>query len=238
MHAFHNSFNTIPMGILEVKGDQSRFVRSNQSYRNFIKDFFGVDLIYENLTFHKNSSTFMDNVVEVCCNRGMRSIYDERMPDGSVVHSFARRIATNPVTGNIAVAVAVLSISDSGDGMRNAEITRALVADYQSIYVVDLDTDMYTRYTSHAGDQQPIMKENGENFFDSGKWDIQCIHPEDRAMFQTVFSKPKIEQAMDQSGAFTLKYRLLDAGNPVDVRMKAKRMRPGSNQIIVSISLL
>ncbi len=106
------------------------------------------------------------------------------------------------------------------------------------IYVVDLDTDMYTKYTSQASDQQPIMKENGENFFDSGKWDIQCIHPEDRAMFQTVFSKARIKQALDQSGAFTLKYRLLEDGSPVDVRMKAKRMRPGSNQIIVSISLL
>ena len=238
MHAFHNSFNTIPMGILEVKGDQSRFVRSNQSYRNFIKDFFGVDLIYENLTFHKNSSTFMNNVVEVCCNRGMRSIYDERMPDGSVVHSFARRIATNPVTGNIAVAVAVLSISDSGDGMRNAEITRALVADYQSIYVVDLDTDMYTRYTSLTGDQQPIMKENGENFFDSDKWDAHCVHPKDRAIFQSVFSKAKIEQALDRSGNFMLKYRLLVDGSPVDVRMKAKRIREGGNQIIMSISLM
>ena len=106
------------------------------------------------------------------------------------------------------------------------------------IYVVDLDTDMYTKYTSQASDQQPIMKENGENFFDSGKWDIQCIHPEDRVMFQTVFSKAKIERALDQSGAFTLKYRLLEDGSLVDVRMKAKRIPAGGNQIIISISLM
>ena len=43
------------------------------------------------------------------------------------------------------------------------------------IYVVDLDTDMYTKYTSQASDQQPIMKENGENFFDSDKWDAHCV---------------------------------------------------------------
>ena len=106
------------------------------------------------------------------------------------------------------------------------------------IYVVDLDTDMYTKYTSQASDQQPIMKENGENFFDSGKWDIQCIHPEDRAMFQAEFSKTKIEQALDRSGNYMLKYRLLVDGSPVDVRMKAKRIREGGNQIIMSISLM
>jgi len=38
------------------------------------------------------------------------------MPDGSVVRSFARRIGTNPVNGCIAVAVAVLSVSEPPDG--------------------------------------------------------------------------------------------------------------------------
>ena len=97
---------------------------------------------------------------------------------------------------------------------------------------------MYTRYTSLTGDQQPIIKENGENFFDSDKWDAHCVHPKDRAMFQSVFSKAKIEQALDRSGNFMLKYRLLVDGSPVDVRMKAKRIREGGNQIIMSISLM
>lgn len=53
-----------------------------------------------------------------------------------------------------------------------------------------------------------------------------------------VFSKAKIERALDQSGAFTLKYRLLEDGSLVDVRMKAKRIPAGGNQIIISISLM
>ncbi|MGX8706078.1 MAG: EAL domain-containing protein, partial [bacterium] len=80
-HAFHNSFNTIPMGIIEVRGDQSRFVRSNQSYRNFVRDNFGIELVNEGAVFHKSSSVFMRNVVNVCCEKGLRSVYDERMPD-------------------------------------------------------------------------------------------------------------------------------------------------------------
>ena len=42
----------------------------------------------------------------------MSMFYDEKLPDGSVVHYFARRISRNPKTGDIAVAVTVLSISE------------------------------------------------------------------------------------------------------------------------------
>ncbi|MBR3244677.1 MAG: EAL domain-containing protein, partial [Parasporobacterium sp.] len=35
--SFQNSFNTLPMGIIEIQDDESRFVRCNQSYRDFIK---------------------------------------------------------------------------------------------------------------------------------------------------------------------------------------------------------
>ena len=110
-----------------------------------------------------------------------------------------------------------------------------------------METDEFQslRETAEENDDeaaiQNYLEKNGlwEGYTETrGKLVRYCVHPEDRAMFQEAFSKARIKQAMDQSGAFTLKYRLLDAGNPVDVRMKAKRMRPGSNQIIVSISLL
>ena len=40
---------------------------------------------------------------------------DEKMPDGTSVHSFVRRIAVNPVTGTAAVAVAVLSVTSPNE---------------------------------------------------------------------------------------------------------------------------
>ena len=40
------------------------------------------------------------------------------MPDGSIVHSFSRMIGTNPVSGETAIAVAVLSITDPAEWER------------------------------------------------------------------------------------------------------------------------
>ena len=110
---------------------------------------------------------------------------------------------------------------------------------------VETDEFQSLRETAEENDDeaaiQNYLEKNGlwEGYTETrGKLVRYCVHPEDRAMFQEAFSKARIKQALDQSGAFTLKYRLLEDGSPVDVRMKAKRMRPGSNQIIVSISLL
>ena len=107
-----NTYATLPMCIIEIKGDSTRFVRSNQSYRDFFMRFFGIDLSTLGPEFVKYDAAFMYNVVKTCCEQGIRTFYDEKMPDGSIVHSFARRIGTNPVTGITAVSVAVLSIRE------------------------------------------------------------------------------------------------------------------------------
>ena len=113
--SLQNTYTTLPMGIIEVKGDSTRFVRTNQSYRDFFRRFFGMDLSGLGSEFVKYDAAFMHNVVRTCCEQGIRTFYDEKMPDGSIVHSFARRIGVNPVTGTIAVAVAVLSIREPNE---------------------------------------------------------------------------------------------------------------------------
>ena len=56
-----------------------------------------------------------------------------RLPDGSLVHSLARRIAVNPVNGDMAVLVAILSVTDPGEGETYADLARSLAADYYNI---------------------------------------------------------------------------------------------------------
>ena len=51
-------------------------------------------------------------VAEKCSEPDGRTFYDEELPDGRIVHYFARWIARNPSTGDIAIAVTVLSISE------------------------------------------------------------------------------------------------------------------------------
>lgn len=69
---------------------------------------------------------FMYNVVKTCCEQGIRTFYDEKMPDGSVIHSFARRLDINPVTGIVAVAIAVLSIREPNERLLKEQILKVI----------------------------------------------------------------------------------------------------------------
>ena len=235
---FHNSFNTLPMGIIEIKDDKTRFVRSNASYREFIKRYFGLNLSHEGTTFTKYSDSFMHNVVNTCCKNGVKAFYDESMPDGTVVHSFARKIADNPVTGTTAVALAVLSITTPNEGATYASIARALATDYYNIYYVDLDTDKFIEYTSPVGGEELALERHGEHFFEACIEAADRIYVDDRAAFFASFSKEKVLRELDEQGVFNTTYRLMDTGEPMYVNMKITRMQKSKNQIIIGISIV
>ena len=235
-NSIQNSFDTLPMGVIEIKGDSTRFVRSNQSYRNFIKRFFGFELSRLGSEFAKYDAAFMRNVVKTCCEQGLRSFYDEKMPDGSIVHSFARRIGKNPVTGETAVAVAVLSITDPDGSTSYAEIARSLAADYYNIFVVDLDTDNYIEYSSLVGGEELALERHGTDFFESARRDTMTrVSEKDRAQLLDHFTKDSIVHELDAQGVFTITYQLIDTGEPVYANMKVTRMQ-GGNRIIIGIS--
>ncbi len=233
---FQNAYNTLPMGVIEIRGDMSRFVRSNQSYREFIKRFFGIDITKTKPEYHKYNSAFTRNIVKTCCEQGIKALYDEKMPDGSVVNSFARRIDINPVDGSIAVAVAVLSISEPGEDESYADIARALATDYSNIYVVDLDTGNYTEYVSSVGGDELSKMRQGTDFFESlRKEALERIYEEDQKLFLERCTKEKILQELKEQGVFTTTYRLMDTGTPIYSNMKITRLQRG-NRIIIGIS--
>ena len=232
-------FNTLPMGIIEVREGLTRFVRSNQSYRDFVKRFLGYDLAREGTAFIPYDNAFMNNIVKTCCEMGVKSFFDERMPNGAVVHSFARRIAVNPVDGTVAVAVAVLSITNADAGTTYAAIARALASDYYNIYYVDLDTEHFIEYTSPVGGEGMAMERHGEGFFDSARHETMIrIFPEDREPFLSAFTKKNILRELDKNGVFNITYRLVDSGKPLYAGMKITRLQTGANQIIMGISII
>ena len=234
---FQNAFNMLPMGVIEITGDTARFVRSNPAYRDFMRRYFNLDISNFKAS-DKYRTGFTRNLVKTCCEQGTRAFYNETMPDGSVVHSFARRIAVNPQTGSTAVVVAVLSISEPGEGETYADIARALAADYYNIYIVDLDTDEYIEYTSSAGEDELSLQRRGKDFFTSSVRDtMKRIYEDDQKLFLTWFTKEKIVRELDEQGVFTITYRLVDTGTPVYVNMKINRMR-GTNRIILGISVV
>ncbi len=246
-----NTFDSFPMGILEVQGETARFVRSNLAYREFVKRYYGLDLPHLGPRFVKYDNKFMHDVVKTCCEQGQRSLYDERMPDGSIVHSFARRISVNPVTGSMAVAIAVLSIVEPGEGMeayleqkrhlerlekeRDAMVrVMALSEGYMSIFTIDPKTGAYIEYSSTDAFDSLGTPREGEDFFKQSDIDIQTVlHPDDRQAFAEKFTKENVLREIREKGSFSIQYRLLLDGKPVPVTLRAALFRDGTEEKMV-----
>ena len=113
--SFQHYFSTLPMAIIEVRGDRSRFTRSNQAYRDFMARIFHLKLAEMGNSFEHTPEgpgmVFVSRLRQ-CCEEGGRILFDEVLPDGTTVHCFMRKIADNPVTDTQAAAVAVLEITD------------------------------------------------------------------------------------------------------------------------------
>ena len=236
-----NAFDTLPMGILEIRADSARYVRTSPSYRDFMKRFFQMDVFREDPDFSQPISPhgiMFLNHLRQCCETGNSAFFDERMSDGSKVHSFVRRISVNPVTGSVALAIAVLSVSDPDQDETYTDIAMALAADYYSIYVVDLNTDAFIEYSSRANGQDLPAVQRGEKFFEKARRDtLTRIYEEDRASFLALFTKENVLKDLDSQGVFTALYRLIDTGTPMYVNMKITRLH-GGNRIILGVSIV
>ena len=238
-----NTFDTVPMGIMEVnsQGDKVRYVRTNQSFRDFMKRAFKLEMSDPDLEYSMladgHGSDIMKAIVQ-CRNNENRAFIDEELEDGSVVHSFVRRIVHNPVNGKDAFALAVLSITEPDESTTYMDIARALAADYYSIYVVDLDTDQFIEYSSPVGGLEMAIERHGENFFGESNYSGHQIYKEDVESFSDACSKEKIIQALNDQGVFSFTYRIIEDGVPKFVNMKITRMQSRGNKIIIGISMI
>ena len=113
---YSNYFNTLPTAILEISGNEAEILRSNRTYRDFLKRYFG----YEYVEGQRNilelgqleGNDLFRNTLLRFKDRGGWEKMEETLSDGSVVHAFIREVARNPVSGKVALALAVLAIMD------------------------------------------------------------------------------------------------------------------------------
>ena len=238
-----NTFDTVPMAIMEVNADggKVKYIRSNQTFRDFIRRAFGFNLSDPDLEYpipqEGPGSDFM-KAIEQSKDNNNRAFVDEKMRDGTAVRSFVRIIGKNPVNGRESVAIAVLSIREPGEGETFADIAQALAADYYNIFVIDLDSNDYIEYTSQAGGEKLSVVRHGEDFFESARRDTMTrIYKEDQEPFLALFTKERVLRDIDSHGVFTTTYRLIDTGTPMYVNMKITRLR-GGNRLILGISII
>ena len=238
-----NTFDTVPMCVMETdyEAGKTRYLRTNQSFRDFAKRAFGFDPSDPDEEYDIPQvgvgASFM-RALEHARDNGGRAFVDEWLDDGSVARSFQRLIGTNPVTGRESAAVAVLSITEPNESTTHEAIARALAADYYNIYLIDLDTNDYIEYSSEVGAEEISLERHGGDFFESARHDaLTRIHEADREQFISLFTKENVLRELDERGVFTTTYRLIDSGTPVYVNMKITRMR-GGNRLILGVSIV
>ena len=234
--------NSIPMGILQLGTDSAEFVRMNPAYRRFLSRY--ILCTTEEAKAGKitlppeEAGPFVKRIFDSLAEAN-RVFLDDYMPDGAGVHVMLRKISTNPVTGKTAVAVAILSVSEAGEGATYASIARTLASDYHTLYYVDLETDDFIEYASPVGREEMTVQRRGTDFFESVLREAETrICERDRELFRKSFRKENILNATDREGSYQISYRLSVSGEPTYAGMKIMRMQNDTRHIIVGIGIL
>ena len=235
-------FDTLPMAVTEVSGSKMRYSRCNQSYRDFLKRYFGREFSTEVRDYSNLPEGMGASVVSAVLRSGRdgnREIVDERISDDTTVHTLVRRVAVNPVTGTAAVVTAILAIIRDKErvGMDYAHIAKALSADYVYLYYVDMETEEFIEYSPAPEREDLTIERHGNNFFAQSHEDAKDkLYRDDRKLLINAFTRENIERTLDEQGTFTLTYRLLIDEKPVYVNMKAVRMHGDRRHIIIGVS--
>ncbi|WP_034453008.1 bifunctional diguanylate cyclase/phosphodiesterase [Butyrivibrio sp. AE2032] len=237
-----NYFDTMPMAIFAMDEDKVTIVRSNKSFREFASVNFpryveNKEIPYDQIP--KGTGYYSFNAVRQCAKEGKRKIIDDRTADGRILQLFMRRIATNPVTGTNAVALAILSISESAadEGLNYNYIARALSEDYIKLFFVDMDTGVYTEYTPDGANCDIKLTKHGTDYFDLERSEFDVpIYEEDLETFKKALTRKNIQSQIKKTGVFSFVTRAMIEGDPVFVCIKAVKVRGDGNFIIIGIN--
>ena len=240
--SFQHYFDTIPMAVIETDGTWMCVSRCNKSYRDFMKRYFGFSEVGKKSRhqFRQKGEfgTVFMNAICQCREDGKKAFFNEYAADGYDIHAFIRRIALNPVTGVAACAVAVLAIIDeSGQGISYAHVARALSADYQNLYYVNLETERFVEYSPDAEKADLAVEQRGMDFFNVSRRDaLSAVYEDDREKFLISFTKENMVKALRENGTFTLTYRLMINGKPTYMNMKAVPMHADGKQVVIGVN--
>ena len=234
-------FDTLPICVYESDSEKYTIRRCNTSYTRFAERFFtpvhiGQSFMYDDYSECNPGSVYSSAIKHVALTGG-RVFFRESLPENSQMRAVARRVAVNPVNGVTACVVVILDLVEAmGEKPLNYEqVARALSSDYLYLFCVDLDSEHFVEYSHSAADDSLSAERSGEDFFAASRRDAgEILYAEDRERFISAFTKENVLSTIDETGAFTIGYRLLIDGSPVYVNMKG--VRNGGNQLIIGVN--
>lgn len=112
--AFRPYLQSLPMAILEMSGQTMRFLRFNESYVEFMRRCFGIELSSSytvEMTENNPGTAFHSAIAECAAVEDWVSVR-EQLPSGITIRSLLRRVGVNPVTGAMAFAVIPLKSNE------------------------------------------------------------------------------------------------------------------------------
>ena len=245
-----NVFYTVPMGIMEVEqsGDKVKYIRSNEAFRDFMKDAFGFDLNDADTEYiapkDGPGSGFMKAIAQCIDDGSKRTFVDEKMNSGSVARSFIRLIGNNPVNGKYSVAIAVLSVKEPDLAKERLEALQkeremlvrvmALSDGYLTLFTVDPKTGQYVEYSSSEDFDSLGAAKDGDDFFGQAYIDtFTYCYPEDRKRFQEQVTLENVMNEIRDHGQFSIDYRLIIKDVPRPVTLKAALFKEGDEEKLV-----
>ena len=242
-------FDTIPMFIGEAGEQGLRLIRGNKSFRDFMNHYY--PKLYR-AGFLPYSGTMdvgyeFTSAIKNCKENGSQIVVDVQTERGAVIHVFIRRIATNPETAAVALAIVILGYVEKNSELKQKQeldlihqerkayrrIT-ALAGDYICLYTVDPKTDHFIEFSATRAFQNIGVPVEGENFFgQSIKRSSKAVFIEDQDLYLSMFSKEKVLKEIESKGIFTLNYRLMLDGVPKHVCLKAALIDEESGQQLI-----
>ena len=233
-------FNTIPMAIYEYGGEELTIVRCNRSFREFLGRYLDAEYTGSSgpIGDLANVNKQLINIFDECTDTGHRVFMDDKMPDGSVVHSMITKLTVNPVSNVSAYVVAVLDIiTETENTVTFANAAQALSSDYMYLYYVDVATGSFVEYSHDNGGRGLSAERRGDDFFAEARRDITVmIYDADRDALLETFTKENIMKNVNENGVFVLTYRLMIEDVPTYVNMKIVRMDTDDKHIIIGVN--
>ena len=240
LNASQKYFDTLPMAVLEINKDTLRVIRANKTYRDLIRKFSPRRDIESSIRFSDLEATAFANAVRQCAETGSRILIDDVDSDNTTIHAILQRIGINPVTGSAAVAVGVLSISDSSDtkpAVTYANIAKALSADYAYLYYINLTNDQFVEFSSGTAGNDLSVERHGKDFFQAAVTDAKTVlYSEDYEEFIRLFTRDNILQTLKDYGSFIHRYRMATENGPRWVMMKINLMPDDPDHIIIGVT--
>ncbi len=186
-----------------------------------------------------------ENIIQALNEHGTFTLSYRLMVDKAPVYVNMKIVRINADGNYIIIGVnnvdAQMKHQEELERIKEERITysriTALAGDYIVIYTVDPVTDYYIEYSATKDYEGLGFAKRGYHFFEAALEDSRrAVYLQDQDMFQSMFNKEKIMEAIRVYGLFTMNYRLLIDGEPQYVCLKAAMVEEKNGpQLIVGV---